>query len=78
MQLKKEGHKYESTIKKKMRGSELNYFHYTFKWSCVRIDKKLSGLNQVTYKPKDLNEKLSNPSSSSNNNEQNRTKNWHH
>ena len=71
---KKDGQKYEATIKRKIGGSERNFFHYTCKWQCGRIDKKLSSLNYVTCKPKYLNETLSNPSSSSNNNYKIRTK----
>ena len=69
-----EGHKYKATIKNKMVGLEINCFHYTCKWQFGRIDKKCSSLNQVTYKPKDLNETLSNPSLRRNNNNKNRTK----
>ena len=70
---KKEWHKDDATIKNIIVGSERNFLHYTCKWRCGRIDKKYSSLNQLTYKPKYLNETLINIPSSSNNKRQHTT-----
>ena len=71
---KKRGTKIWSNNQEQKGGLERTYFQYTCKWKCGRIYKKLSSLNQIKYKPKDLNETFSKNSSISKNKKQDITK----